>query len=99
MLWVECIFKRVKKRKKKPTRFRHSRSFLKYFVVKCLNKSRLIILVVISCFCVSFSESTVPRRNILSLRDAGRIIRRRNIHRNVPIIRKCSMFIFGPDNA
>ncbi|XP_074617783.1 voltage-dependent L-type calcium channel subunit alpha-1D-like isoform X1 [Acropora palmata] len=45
------------------------------------------------------AESTVPRRNILSLRDAGRIIRRRNIHRNVPIIRKCSMFIFGPDNA
>jgi len=43
-------------------------------------------------------ESSVPRRTLLSLRDAGRIIRRRNIHRSVPIIRKSSMFIFGPDN-
>lgn len=44
------------------------------------------------------SEQTVPRRTLLSLRDAGRIIRRRNVHKNVPIIRKSSMFIFGPDN-
>ncbi|XP_078367100.1 voltage-dependent L-type calcium channel subunit alpha-1D-like isoform X2 [Oculina patagonica] len=44
------------------------------------------------------AENTIPRRTLLSLRDAGRIIRRRNIHRNVPIIRKSSMFIFGPDN-
>ncbi|XP_048580456.1 voltage-dependent N-type calcium channel subunit alpha-1B isoform X2 [Nematostella vectensis] len=41
-----------------------------------------------------------PRRSlaISSLRSAGRIIRRRNIHRTSPIIRKSSMFIFGPDN-
>ncbi|XP_058941350.2 voltage-dependent calcium channel type A subunit alpha-1 isoform X1 [Pocillopora verrucosa] len=44
------------------------------------------------------AEQTVPRRTLLSLRDAGRIIRRRNVHKNVPIIRKSSMFIFGPDN-
>ena len=46
-----------------------------------------------------FSASTVPLRTLQSLRDAGRIIRRRNVHRNVPIIRRSSMFIFGPDNS
>ncbi|XP_068707283.1 voltage-dependent calcium channel type A subunit alpha-1-like isoform X2 [Montipora foliosa] len=45
------------------------------------------------------TASTVPGRTLQSLRDAGRIIRRRNIHRNVPIIRRSSMFIFGPDNS
>ncbi|PFX33508.1 Voltage-dependent calcium channel type A subunit alpha-1 [Stylophora pistillata] len=44
------------------------------------------------------ADQTVPRKTMLSLRDAGRIIRRRNVHKNVPIIRKSSMFIFGPDN-
>lgn len=45
------------------------------------------------------AASTVPLRTLQSLRDAGRIIRRRNVHRNVPIIRRSSMFIFGPDNS
>ncbi|XP_073235068.1 voltage-dependent L-type calcium channel subunit alpha-1D-like [Porites lutea] len=43
-------------------------------------------------------EESGPPKTLLSLREAGRIIRRRNIQRNVPIIRKSSMFIFGPDN-
>ncbi|KAK3748061.1 hypothetical protein QZH41_004204 [Actinostola sp. cb2023] len=47
----------------------------------------------------SLSRTPSPRNFSLSFRTEGRIVRRRNIQRtNIPIIRKSSMFIFGPDN-